>query len=57
MMIVTAGIRLTMDLYQYRLAVNGGKERAPLDTLLNMGSDERQEIKRDGTLTPGYTSE
>jgi hypothetical protein len=28
-----------------------------LDTLLRRESDEGQKIKREGTLTPGYTSE
>jgi hypothetical protein len=39
------------------ISINGGKEEALPDTLLSMGSDEGQEIKRDGTFTPGYTSE
>jgi hypothetical protein len=30
---------------------------ALLDTLLRMRSDVGQEIKRDGTLTPGFTSD
>ena len=36
---------------------SGGKEEALLDTLLRIRSDGGQEIKRDGTLTPAYTSE
>jgi hypothetical protein len=32
-------------------------EDALLDTLLNTGSDDGQEIKREVILTPGYTSE
>lgn len=33
------------------------RQRPPLDTLLRTGSDDGQEIKRHGTLTPGYTPE
>jgi|GWRWMinimDraft_9_1066018.scaffolds.fasta_scaffold71101_1 hypothetical protein len=36
---------------------SGGKEEALHLTLLRIRSDGGQEIKRDGTLTPAYTSE